>query len=91
MIAGSNELFHAYCSDTLLKAPTSTEPIPTAQQKWQNATNPSSKRGEDESMDYLTNSRVKGVKQPKPPPSYPKRYRGRKLYMQFNYLLKKFP
>lgn len=60
MIARSYKLFCAYCSDYLLKAPTSTEPIPTAQQRWQNATNPSSKMGGEESMDYLTNSEWRG-------------------------------
>lgn len=44
MIARSYELFHVYCSDYLLKAP--TEPISTAQQKWQNATSPAA-RGEE--------------------------------------------
>lgn len=60
MIARSYERFHAYCSGYLLKAPTPIEPIPTAQQKWQNATNPSSKMGGEESRGYLKNSERRG-------------------------------
>lgn len=69
MTARSYELFRACCSDYLLKAPTSIEPVPTTQQKWQNATDLSSERRKHELPDKL---RMKGVKQPKPPPSFPK-------------------